>query len=182
MSWGLLKPPAIFSKTISGEAESVATPCKPMPRIAVKPTLQKWNEATQHFDLNTFSAGAWSIPSMTLNPGEGVFVQPTTATYFTFIGDVPQGTLANPFPSGDSIRSSMVPQTGPIDTDLGLPLINNDVIYRYDNAAGNLVGYVYYSDGQSYAWVPEVPVPRVGESFWIRTTTSRTWSRKFAIW
>ena len=76
----------------------------------------------------------------------------------------------------------MVPQTGPIDTDLGLPLINNDVIYRYDNAAGNLVGYVYYSVGQSYAWVPEVPVPRVGESFWIRTTTSRTWTRKFAIW
>ena len=109
-------------------------------------------------------------------------MQPGSATAFTFIGEIPQGTLSNPFPSGDSIRSSMVPQTGPIDTDLGLPLINNDVIYRYDNAAGNLVGYVYYSDGQSYAWVPEAPVPQVGESFWIRTTTARTWTRNFTIW
>src|SRR5439155_17844452 len=93
------------------------------------PGWQKWNEATQQFDLNTFSGGAWSIPNMTLNPGEGVFVQPGSATTFTFIGEVPQGTLASPFPSGDSIRSSMVPQSGPIDTLLGLPLINNDVIY-----------------------------------------------------
>jgi outer membrane protein assembly factor BamB len=145
-------------------------------------TLQKWNETTQGFDLNTFSAGAWSIPNMTLNPGEGVLVQPGYATAFTFIGVVLQGALANPFPSGDSIRSSMVPQSDPIDTLLGIPPINNDVIYRYDNVAGSLIGYSYYSDGPSNAWVPEAPAPRVGESFWISTTTARTWTRSFTVW
>src|SRR5688572_8471722 len=119
---------------------------------------------------------------MTLNPGEGVVVQPGFATAFTFIGVVPQGSLANPFPSGDSIRSSMVPQTGPVDTLLGVPLINNDTIFRYDNASGNLLGYTYFIDDETYAWVPEVPVPRVGQSFWIRTTTARTWNRNFTVW
>jgi len=153
-----------------------------LPNVPEGTTLYKWNETTQQFDGNTFSGGAWSNPNMTLNPGEGVFVQPGSATAFTFIGEVPQGTLANPFPSGDSTRSSLVPQTGPIDTFLGLPLINGDVIYRYDNAAGGYQGYLYSSDGQSYAWVPEVPVPRVGESFTIRTSAPRTWTRSFTVW
>src|SRR6266566_6473348 len=45
---------------------------------------------------------------------------------------------------------SMVPQTDPIDTFLGLPLINGDTVYRYNNVAGGYDGYLYHSDGQSH--------------------------------
>jgi len=115
---------------------------------------------------------------MTLNPGEGVLVQPGAATTFTFIGNARQGLLANPFPSGLSIRSSMVAQTGPIDTLLGFAPINGDTVYRYNNAAGGYDSYTY-SGG---VWIPSVPTPRVGESIWIDTTTARTWTRNFTVW
>jgi len=142
--------------------------------------LYKWNEATQRYDDgNSFIAGfGWSNPNMTLNPGEGVLAQLGSATTFTFIGNVRQGTLANPFPTDLCIRSSMVPQTGPIDTALGFAPTNGDMIERYNNAAGGYDIYTY-SGG---AWSPSAPAPRVGESFWINTTTVRTWTRAFTVW
>jgi len=140
-------------------------------------TLNKWNEGNQGYDINTYS-GSWSLPNMTLNPGEGVIVQPGTATTFTFIGDVRQGALAISFPAGQSIRSSMVPQTGPIDTSLGFPLLNGISINRMINPAGGYETYTFV-DG---AWEPAVPVPRVGESFWINTSAAGTWTRNFSIW
>ena len=139
--------------------------------------LYKWNETTQQYDINTFTFGGWNDPNMTLNPGEGVLVQPGAATAFTFIGDVRQGMLSNPFPTGNSIRSSMAPQTGEIDTALGFEPLVGDTIYRWNNASGGYDTYVYFPGG----WDQEV-IPRVGESFWIETGTGRTWTRGFAVW
>jgi outer membrane protein assembly factor BamB len=147
-------------------------------------TLYKWNETTQNYDIDTFflpqggSTPMWTDPNMTLNPGEGVLIVPGSATSITFIGNLRQGLLANPFPSGFSIRSSMVPQTGPIDTSLWFAPISGDTIYRYDNATGAYDSYTY-SGG---AWSPSVPTPGVGESVWIDTTTARTWGRNFTVW
>src|SRR6185503_7860435 len=148
-----------------------------LPNAPVGTTLNKWNETTQHYyPANTFAVG-WSDPNMTLNPGEGVLVQAGAATTFTFVGDVPQGTLANPFPASLSLRIAMVPQSGPIDTLLAYPNAVGDTVYRYNNATG---GYVTYTCLGSY-WSPLL-APRVGESFWISTGTARTWSRAFSVW
>lgn len=140
-------------------------------------TLQKWNEGSQGWDGNTFSFGSWSSPNMTLNPGEGALVQPGAATTFTFIGDVRQGTLANPYPGSFAIRSSLVPQSGPIDTALGFQPIEGDRIDRYNNAAGGYDIYQFLGG----AWFPAVPIPRVGESIWI-SGTAGTWTRAFTVW
>ena len=142
-------------------------------------TLYKWNEATQQYEGNNYLFG-WSNPNMTLNPGEGVFAQPGSATTFTFIGNLRQGMLANPFPAGFSIRSSIVPQTGPIDALLGFAPINGDTAYRWNRAIGAYDSYTY--DAGLQAWFPEVPAPQVGESVWIDTTTARTWTRNFTVW
>src|SRR5436190_13569150 len=93
--------------------------------------LQRWNESTQQYDSTTYIAGfGWSNPNMTLNPGEGVLVQSGSATTFTFVGAVREGSLANQFPSSGSIRSSIVPQTGAIDAVPGFWPNNGDMIYR----------------------------------------------------
>jgi len=148
-----------------------------LPTAPVGTTLYKWNETSQqYYPANTFAVG-WSDPNMTLNPGEGVLVQAGAATTFTFVGDVPQGTLANPLPASLSIRSAMVPQTGPIDSLLGYPNVVGDVINRYNNAAGAYESYTCLGS----SWSPLL-APRVGESFWINTGTARTWTRTFRVW
>lgn len=139
-------------------------------------TLYKWNETTQQYEGNNYFFG-WSNPNMTLNPGEGALVQPGSATAFTFIGSLRQGVLANPYPSNFSIRSSLVPQTGPIDTALGFQPSNGDRIDRYNNANGAYDIYQFLFG----AWSPAVPVPRVGEAFWVSGTGS-TWNRTFTVW
>ena len=145
-------------------------------------TLYKWNEGAQQFVINSFESGDeggffWSDPNMTLNPGEGALIQPGAPTTFTFLADLRQGTLANPYPSNVSMRSSMVPQTGPLDTALGFQPVQGDRIDRMNNAAGAYDPYVFFAGG----WFPTVPIPRVGESFWVSGTGS-TWTRAFLIW
>ncbi len=141
-------------------------------------TLNKWNEATQQYNTSTFSLGVWSNPNMTLSPGEGALVQPGSVTTFTFIGNLRQGMLGNPFPSGLSIRSSIVPQAGPIDTMLSFPSAIGDTINRYTSATASYDAYTFTGT----AWLPSVPIPRTGESFWINTTAAKTWTRNFAVW
>jgi outer membrane protein assembly factor BamB len=143
-------------------------------------TVYKWNEATQQYMANGFEFGSWSDPNMTLNPGEGVLLwNPTGApSTLTFVGELAQGYLANPFPSGLSIRSSIVPQSGGAQSVLGFAPVNGDKIHRYDNATSSYVVYTNLSG----VWTPSEPQPRVGESFWIETSSARTWSRTFSIW
>jgi hypothetical protein len=71
----------------------------------------------------------------------------------------------------------MVPQTGPVDAALGFQPVQGDVIQRYNNTTGDYDTYTF-STG---AWLPTVPVPRVGESLWIYPTAG-TWTRTFAVW
>ncbi len=139
--------------------------------------LYKWDEGAQQFVINEFVSGVWEEPYMTLNPGEGALVQPGTATVFTFVGDLRQGTLANPYPSTFSIRSSLVPQSGPLDTGLGFQPAQGDRIDRWNNAIGDYELYTFFAG----TWHPTVPIPRVGESFWI-SGTGNTWTRTFSIW
>jgi hypothetical protein len=148
-----------------------------LPNPPESTTVSKWDEVTQQLIPNSYQSGQWSDPNMKLNPGEGAFVQPGTATTFTFVGDLRQGKLANPYPSNYSMRSSMVPQTGPLDTALGFQPVQEDMIFRWNNTTGDFDLYTFAGG----AWNPTLPIPRVGESFMIYGTAS-TWTRTFSIW
>jgi len=148
-------------------------------------TIYKFNPTTG-YSGNAFQFGEWSNPNATLLPGEGVFILNPTATAFTvtFVGEVPQGTLTNALPVGFSIRSSIVPQSGLLATDLGFPLKdagNNDIdvtIYRF-NVPGKPAGYTGYAY-EFGAWSSE-PSPAVGEGFFVSTPVAVNWVRTFDV-
>lgn len=85
--------------------------------IAVRipnPTLSsrvfKWNEGTGAFDSSLFqeddwAVTAWSVPGMTLAPGEGVIFRSTSSQTLRFFGEVLKGYQINPVSSEYSLRS-----------------------------------------------------------------------------
>jgi hypothetical protein len=137
----------------------------------------------QQYSTHTFftSLGRWDT-NPTLNPGEGVFFLNPTATNLslTFTGEVLQGTLTNALPGGFSIKASLVPQSGRLDSLPGLPGADGDVVYRFLN--GNYVTYTYFDD---YGWDGGAnnPVPslKIGEAFYLYRSSSTNWVRSFSI-
>jgi len=144
--------------------------------------IHKYNPATGGYLTATFVDGEWEEDEFEVGPGEGVFIDnPLPGPLaVTFVGEVLQGRLLNPVPAGSSIRSSMVPQSGTLDVELGYPVAEGDSVSRYDNATG---GYITDSfvDGQWEGDDPP-PRPRVGESFWINTGAAKGWLREFSVW
>ena len=132
----------------------------------------KWNGSG--FDIATYFFGAWDQPNITLNPGEGGFVNIATAATVTFVGEVPQGTLATSVPTGFSIRSSQVPQAGPVDT-LGLVVNNGDNLYKWNGSQYDIFTFFFG------AWSPSTPTVSVGESIFLNASAPATWNRTFSV-
>jgi hypothetical protein len=127
--------------------------------------------------INAFEFGEWSIPAMSLSPGEGAFILNPTAETFNalFVGEVKQGSLTTVLTQGFQIVASQVPQSGALDTELGFPVAEGDVVYQFDNASG---GYSIsaYEFGE---WV--APVPAVGEAFFVNKVAAVQWTRDFTV-
>lgn len=132
----------------------------------------------------------WGADDNTLlNPGEGVFIKnPTTSQVkITFVGEVPQGkgaqALVNPVPSGYSIKASIVPQSGALDSVLGYAPGQGDVVYRYNHTASPPYARSEYNldDNNQLNW-DTVPVPNVGEGFWLwNNGAAKNWTREFSV-
>jgi len=90
---------------------------------------------------------------------------------------VMQGNLTNAIPNGYSIRSSMVPQAGGVDT-LGFPPTAGDLIYKYIPGSGYSI-YTY--DEFDLVWYPNVPSMDVGESFLVAKQGAANWVRNFTV-
>lgn len=132
------------------------------------------------YQINTLRPGAlgWSDKTMTLVPGEGVFIyNPGAALTNTFVGDVASGNLTNAIPQGYSIVSSMVPQGGKLTTDLGYVTGSGiQQVYLFDNASQS---YTIKSTLPSGAWNGGEPVINVGQGFFINVPSARNWTRTF---
>jgi subtilisin family serine protease len=147
------------------------------PSVPDGTTIYKWNDAAQSYDVSTFLSGVWSSPNLTLVPGEGAIIQPNSgAINHSYVGQVAQGYGVNPVPNLYSVRSSIVPQTGLVKTDLGLPVISGDTVMRMVN--GSFVTYTYSSG----SWSPSEPRVAIGESFFNHKNVGFWWHRNFLVW
>lgn len=136
-------------------------------------TIYKW-DGTKYVST-AVEFGDWSAKNITLNPGEGCFMNSPSAFTNTFVGEVMQGALTNALPAGFSIRGSMVPQAGTA-TELGLTaaLDEGDTIYQWKNGA-------YKSAAIEFgAWSAE-PNVAVGEAFWVNKLAAGKWVRNFSV-
>ncbi len=127
------------------------------------------------YNISTFAFGSWDV-DQTLAPGQAAWINnPNTAAItVTFVGNVPQGSLSQQIPAGFSLQSSQVPQSGALDTVLGYPAAEGDIIYRYAGGGYTISTYAFG------AW-DTVPTPNVGEGFWVNTQTAKSWTRNFSV-
>ena len=133
------------------------------------------------FSINSYDADfeEWLNPDEVINPGEGFFVlnSGNDAVNITFVGEVPQGDLLNVLPAGFSIRSSQVPQSGKLDTDLGFPTDEAVTVYQYANGQYSINSW----DTDFEEWsTTSGPVVGVAEGFWVMRDTSANWTRAFS--
>jgi hypothetical protein len=149
------------------------------PDMADGTTLCKFDTGLFRLTNNSVKNGQWSNQNEKLVPGEGaIFFNPTTDfKTLNFVGEVSQGRLLNPIPAGLSIRSSLVPQPGRLNSDLGFPIAEGDVVHIFDRDQQK---YVLYPFSPS-AWERNPPVVGVGESFWIGKTQPGNWVRNFGV-
>jgi hypothetical protein len=144
-------------------------------------------------ELDLFGSG-WTDPSQQLLPGGGFFINnnqsPAAPFTITFVGEGGQGTLVNTPGAGFSILSCKVPQAGTVKA-LGLQAAKGNVIFRFDNAINNFVGYENDLFGDGNSWTSSAPVDAVngpavgvGEAFFYNNNDTDagnqpTWTRNF---
>ncbi len=128
------------------------------------------------YTINSFEFGAWERPDETLAPGEAAFVKVPSTTKVTFVGEVPQGRLTTPLVAGFQLVSSQVPQSGALDTVLGFPAADGDVVYFF-NCPGQSYSIFTYEFG---AW-DQTPSPAVGQGFFVKKAAAATWTRTFSV-
>jgi hypothetical protein len=136
-------------------------------------TVNKFESLTHALTENVLTRGRWTSESQNFGPGEGAIVFNPTSDYksLSFVGDVLQGGFSIPVPAGFSLRSSLLPLPGRLDTELGFPVDDGDVVHLFDRDRQAYVLYPF-NDGK---WTPEAPVIGVGESFWIAKQAARNW-------
>jgi hypothetical protein len=141
-----------------------------------------FNIATfDEFDLVWTYAAPATQANMSFQLGKGVWFYNagTTPLTITFLGEVPQGTLTTPTPTGFNMVASQVPQAGPVDT-LGLTAGPGDQLYKYANPGGYSV-FTY--DEFDLQWTPSVPSLNVGEAVWLsrQAGSPTSWTRTFSV-
>ena len=112
---------------------------------------------------NEYLQGAWTFPEITLSPGEGALLLSPTNWLQTWVGGILQGELKVWIPTGGSLRSSLVLQSGKLSEVLLFPKVAGTKIYNV-NDSGQLVLRATCSDT---GWEPEEPTLTVGESFYV---------------
>ena len=150
-------------------------------------TVYKFDATTAGYAINTFTEGVgWDGNDllMTMNPGEGVFINAPSAFTATFVGEV-KLVSDNRIYHGYSIMSSTIPQSGAIDTDLKWAPIDSDTVFQFNNATRGYIINTYTDgvgwDGNSGGLAPNL---KVGEGFFVNspsTSLTRKWHRCFNV-
>ena len=122
----------------------------------------------------------WTPDGTTQLPlGRAMFVESPSAQTFTFLGEVPQGSLTTSTPRGFNLVGSQVPQAGPVSA-LGLVGEAGDRIYRLVSGSYQISTF----DDLDLVWAPSEPNVNVGEGFFLEkasTSTTLNWTRTFSV-
>jgi hypothetical protein len=141
-----------------------------MPNAGFGDQVFTYNSGSGSFASSTYF-GSWS-PNLVINPGEGFWYGAGAARTNTFVGEVMQGSLTNPIPTGFSIKSSQVPQADTLG-NLNFPAAFGDQAFFY--RSGSFVSSTYFG-----SWSPDLTVG-VGEGFWIGASAPANWVRNFTV-
>jgi hypothetical protein len=124
------------------------------------------------------------IVNANLQPGYGVFVQiPNSAVLpqnITLVGNVLQGTLTTPIAAAYQVVSSQVPQSGLIQTGLGLAPASTDKVFSWLPLAQNYASAKTYNAGTG-TWLGGEPSVQVGEAVVLLGHAGSAWSRNFTV-
>src|SRR5262249_1996559 len=128
---------------------------------------------------NCFRDGKWTNPHEKLAPGEGALIHNPTSDYrsLNFVGEIIPGKLTLPIPQGFSVRSSLVPVPGRLDTDLGFPMAAGDSIQWLEGEREDYVG----NDYARAKWDETPPLISVAESFWIAKAAPGNWTQTASL-
>jgi hypothetical protein len=142
-------------------------------------TLNRFDTRLFRMCTNSVRSGVWTNPGEQLLPGHGAIIFNPANDYklLTFVGEVMQGNLSIPIPSGFSVRSALLPQPGHLVDDLRFPIAEGDVIHIYDRDRQDYVLHPY-EDGK---WKNGAPIIGVGEAFWVAKTVAGNWHREFSV-
>lgn len=129
--------------------------------------------------------GIWTADAI-VAPGTGFFIDSSTAYAVTFVGQVNQGTLSTPVPSGLSILSSQVPQAAAIDA-LGLAPGDGDQVFYY--ASTGYTSYQFLANDPTNPaaggiWTTgdgNAPQLGIGQAVFVSSSGKATWNRTFTI-
>src|SRR5438270_1616829 len=95
-------------------------------------TVYKFDPTSALFSSADYTDGAWEGDlTITANPGEGIFIYTPAAFTQTFVGEV-QLVSDHALPNGFSIVSSVIPQSGALDTVLNYIPGNLDTVYQFN--------------------------------------------------
>lgn len=154
-----------------------------LPSPPVNTRVYKFTGTT--YSIATFApddnnVNSWDV-NLALSPGEGAFIlNPSSSPVsLTFSGEVKTGNLTNTIPAGYSLVASIVPQSGQLTPTLGYVPTANDRVFRYNNGTQSYDISTYAPDDNNVLSWDIVPTPRVGEGFFISTSTPKTWVRNF---
>jgi len=166
---------SMIANPLDGPSNSVADMFKDWPDDT---TLHKFDTRFFRLDENAVKNGKWTNSTETLSPGEGAIFFNPTSDYkaHSFVGEVMQGNVSIPIPSGFSLRSSIVPQPGSIE-DLQFPIADGDVIHLFDRDRQKYVLHPY----EGGKWSAGPPIVSAGESFWVAKTEPGNWTSHFSI-
>jgi hypothetical protein len=167
---------SMIANPLQAPSNAVSALMPDMPDGAV---LNKFDTHLFKLTENGVKDGKWTHPDETLAPGEGaIFFNPSTEfKNINFAGEVIQGELLLPIASGFSLRSSQIPKPGRLDSDLGFPIKEGDVVHLFDRDRQKYAIYDY----DAKAWESHPPIVGVGEAFWIGKTTPGNWVQSLVI-
>jgi len=122
-------------------------------------------------------SSSWSVPNMSLSPGEGARVDSPEAYQWFTTGKPLVGQLQNWVPAGDSARGSRLAVGGLVSTDLGLSAPDGTTLFNLDTD-GNLVSVAVFAGG---AWIPEEPSLDVGGAFVFNSPSAFEWGQELMV-